>query len=153
MIALNKYGNTFDGNIIPMYIEKYGENKPIGIEKMSYAVVRESAPIYATSYVNVTASSFSRGRRGVAGTFTIRTSELTCLADDIDASFEIHALVEEIGIEVRLEGVEITSMYAHPTKYMTECEFICRYIKMDDIPKPVQDVTNREMASKVLELS
>ena len=151
MVELNKYSNTFDGNIIPLYIEKYGENEPIGIEKMSYAVTRPRAPVYATSYVNP--ATFSRGRRGVLGAFTIRTSELTRLADDVDASFEIHALIEEMKVKVRLEGVEITSMYALPTNDMTECEFICRYIKMDDIPKPVQDVTNREMASKVLELS
>lgn len=150
MSTFNKYGATFDGTTAPLYALQHGENKPIGIAKMSYRIVREAAPIYSMG--TPSPRSFERVRRGIEGTFVISMESFLYFGEQ---GFDIHALVEEQGTdaELRLEDVAVIEMREDFIARTMECSFICKSITINDIHKPVQETTNREMALKVLELS
>jgi hypothetical protein len=76
-------------------------------DRMAFGITREAAPIYV--FGDTSPRSFSRGKRGVAGTMQIRWNELAQFYMDTPMRAIYEETVGDENVQIVLDGVQLMS--------------------------------------------
>ena len=131
-----------------IYAVRHGKDRKVTIEELTYKIVREKAPLFSMGTPDP--RSFERGKRGIIGDFIVDLSGFSHLRR---GKFDIFITIEDESKGIHLQSVEVLDVSNKCDDGFVKLTFVCEDATLHEKKKQVQEVNNREMAVKVLELS